>query len=166
MADLIQCPSCTEEVTADSDFCPHCGILFDRGVDVFCETHPENTSSGVCIICRKVVCKECSKVVRGRQFCLSHNKVEVQQDWAKIYQSTEINDAELVRSFLGSQGFTVLPQNFNSIGFVWDGGGDSPQSRSNLNKPAKVFVPIPEYVAAQREFEEWATSNDAMNNEQ
>jgi hypothetical protein len=84
----------------------------------------------------------------------------VQQDWARIFQSTDINEAELVKSILQSGGFTVQVQNFNSIGFVWDGGGDSSLSRSALSKPAKVFVPIPEYLRARDTVREW-TSGDA-----
>jgi hypothetical protein len=52
----------------------------------------------------------------------------------------------------------VQVQNFNSVGFIWDGGGDSPISRSNINKPAKVFVPIPEYLDAMEEIVEWKSS--------
>jgi hypothetical protein len=94
-------------------------------------------------------------VLGGKRFCKDHKSVKVEQDWAKVYQSTEINDAELVRSVLVNAEFHVQVQNFNSIGFVWDGGGDSPQSRSNLGKPAKVFVPIPEFLRAQIFLQEW-----------
>jgi hypothetical protein len=38
---------------------------------------------------------------------------------------------------------------------VWDGGGDSALSRSAISKPAKVFVPIPEYLKAKESLEEW-----------
>jgi len=75
----------------------------------------------------------------NKVFCSEHAEIEVQQDWALVYQSTEISESELIKSILESSGHKVLGQNFNSIGFVWDGGGDSPISRSNINKPAKVL---------------------------
>ena len=155
---MRNCPHCKDEVTADSDFCPHCGSLFTTSKDVVCDTHQDRSASGVCIICRKLVCPKCSSVIHGRTFCSDHKKVEVQQDWAQVFQSTEINDAELVKSVLESAQYRVLVQNFNSIGFSWDGGGDSPQSRSNLSKPAKVFVPIPEYLGAKKTVEDWQSS--------
>lgn len=158
MTEYSNCPVCKEEVTADSDFCPHCGALFATSKDIVCETHQDQTARGVCIICRKLVCSKCSMVIYGRSFCLDHKKVEVQQDWAKVFQSTEINDAELVKSVLEAAEYRVLVQNFNSIGFSWDGGGDSPQSRSNLSKPAKVFVPILEYLDAAKTVEDWQSS--------
>lgn len=159
MAEFINCNRCAEEVTADSDFCPHCGVLFVEAGDVFCDEHTQKSAKCICIICRKLCCEECGVKIGGRNFCQSHCKVKVQQDWAEVFRSTEITDAELVKSVLESVGHKVLVQNFNSIGFIWDGGGDSPISRSNVNKPAKVFVPIPEYCDAVKVVEEWRSSN-------
>ena len=158
MAEFIKCSHCGEEITEDSDFCPHCGVLFAEAGKVFCDLHPLEPGAGVCIICRKLCCEECGAVVRGRYFCSAHRKIKVEQDWAEVFRSTEIADAELVKSVLESAGQKVLVQNFNSMGFIWDGGGDSPISRSNINKPAKVFVPIPEYLDAVQELEEWRSS--------
>jgi hypothetical protein len=89
---------------------------------------------------------------------MEHKKVEVQQDWAMVFESTEINDSELSKSVLEAAGFRVLVQNFASVGYAWDGGGDSPQSRSNLSRPAKVFVPIPEYLGALKAIKEWKSA--------
>ncbi len=158
MTEYGTCPNCEGEVTLDSDFCPHCGVLFEETKDVFCETHQQEMATGVCIICRRLVCPRCSSRRGGRTFCADHAKVEVSQDWAMVYKSTEINDAELVKSVLQSAQHKVLVQNFNSVGYAWDGGGDSPQSRSNLGRPAKVFVPIPEYEDALRVIGEWHDS--------
>jgi RNA polymerase subunit RPABC4/transcription elongation factor Spt4 len=159
MSDITTCSKCNEEVTADSDFCPHCGTLFITVKNVFCDEHPTKSALGVCIICQKLVCDKCGDKVHGRIFCVLHRKVKVEQDWAEVFRSTDISDAELVKSVLESAGQKVSVQNFNSMGFIWDGGGDSPISRSNINKPAKVFVPIPEYLDAIKVVEEWRSSN-------
>ena len=162
----ISCSSCTEEITPDSEFCPHCGVLFDAAANEKCDTHPENLANGICIICRKLVCEECGKVVHGRHFCLEHRSVEVQQDWAQAFQSTDINESELVKSLLESNGFRVLVETFMPMGYVWGGGGDSALSRSAVNKPAKVFVPIPEYLRAEEALKEWKSGeSDAREKE-
>jgi hypothetical protein len=158
MVQYDSCSHCGEDVTEDSDYCPHCGILFPNSESALCDTHQTINATGVCIICRKTVCPRCSKGVHGRTFCLDHKNVEVQQDWAEVFESTEINDAELIKSVLEKSQYRVLVQNFGSIGYAWDGGGDSPQSRSNLSRPAKVFVPIPEYLEALKTVEEWRSS--------
>jgi len=161
--DLIKCYYCGEEITDDSDFCPHCGTLFVDGKDIFCDEHPQKSALGVCVICQKLICDECGVEIHRRNFCMGHRKVKVQQDWAEVFRSTEISDAELVKSVLESAGHKVSVQNFNSIGFIWDGGGDSPISRSNINKPAKVFVPIPEYLKAVEEISEWKSSETGID---
>jgi RNA polymerase subunit RPABC4/transcription elongation factor Spt4 len=153
--EYVNCPVCNEEITEDSDFCPHCGTLFSGAEGQKCDTHSDREANGICIICRMLVCDKCKKVVRGRTFCIDHKKVEVQQDWALTFQSTDINESELARAFLESAGHKVLVQNFAPVGFVWDGGGDSALSRSNISKPAKIFVPIPEYLKAKESLEEW-----------
>jgi hypothetical protein len=158
MSEYKNCHYCKNEVTEDSDFCPHCGALFAEAGNVCCDLHPLEPGTGVCIICRKLCCEECGAKVRGRFFCSAHRKVNVEEDWAEVFRSTDIAEAELVKSVLESAGQKVLVQNFNSIGFIWDGGGDSSISRSNINKPAKVFVPIPEYVNAVQFVEEWKSS--------
>lgn len=158
MTQYRKCSHCGGEVTGDSDFCPHCGILFPAAQQALCETHQTVRATGVCIICRKLVCATCSRTVRARTHCLDHRDVEVQQDWARVFESTEINDSELIKSVLEKAQFHVLVQNFGSIGYAWDGGGDSPQSRSNLFRPAKVFVPIPEYLEALHTVQEWQAS--------
>ena len=155
MQNYVPCPICGEEVTKDSDFCPHCGVVYAESEPVQCEDHPDRKGESLCIICHRVLCKECTRSREGRRFCQDHKSVNVEQDWAQIYQSSEINEAGLVKSVLENAEFHVQVQNFNSIGFVWDGGGDSAQSRSNIGKPAKVFVPIPEYLNAEVALREW-----------
>ena len=61
----------------------------------------------------------------------------------------------MVRAFLEAAEHKVLVQNFAPVGFLWDGGGDSALSRSAISKPAKIFVPIPEYLKAKESLEEW-----------
>jgi hypothetical protein len=142
-------------VTEDSDFCPHCGSLFDRADDVMCDLHGSSRAEGVCIICRTVVCSRCAKKVRGRWLCRIHVSVNVEQDWALVFESPDINEAEFVRSLLESVGLLVVVRNFGPNNVVWDGGGDSLFSRQALNRPAKVFVPIPEYVQARDALADW-----------
>ncbi|HTP80892.1 MAG TPA: hypothetical protein VMM57_10895 [Bacteroidota bacterium] len=152
---MQECTACFGEVTDDSDYCPHCGIIFEQAAAAQCSRHPDSGAVAVCIICRDPLCKKCAHRKRGRYFCVDHRRVAVQQDWAEVLVSTEVLDAELAKSLLESNGFHVLAQNFQSVGFVWDGGGDSPVSRSNIGRPAKVLVPIPEYSSARRTIEEW-----------
>ncbi len=154
MSDLITCSNCGGEVTEDSDFCPHCGYML-TDARLFCEVHPTNEACGVCVICQRLVCEQCSEESERRVFCLDHLEVAVDGDWAEVFRSTDINEAELARALLEEYRFHVEVQNFGSIGYAWDGGGDSPLSRANLNSPAKVFVPLTEYLSAKQLLDDW-----------
>jgi len=162
MVYLGACPQCGGDVTTDSDFCPHCGQLFERAGIQQCGLHPDREARGVCIICHSTVCRECSKLVMGKMFCADHKKVEVVQDWANVFTSAEVHEAELARSILESRNVKVQIQNFQSIGYVW-GGSDSAISRSQISQPAKVFVPIPDYLRALQFLVEWKSGAESAD---
>jgi hypothetical protein len=86
--------------------------------------------------------------------------VKIEQDYALVYSSADIADAELARAVLDSRGFKVVVRDFTPIGYVWDGAGDSTLSREMLRKQAKVFVPIPDYAAALVVLNEWSTGTE------
>ncbi|MBI2618649.1 MAG: hypothetical protein HYW57_01040 [Ignavibacteriales bacterium] len=85
--------------------------------------------------------------------------MKMEQDWALIFESPDINEAELIKSVLESVGQRVVVRNFGPNNVVWEGGGDSLFSRQALNRPAKVFVPIPEYEKAKLALDEWTASS-------
>lgn len=154
MDTVIRCSHCRGEVTEDSDFCPHCGYLL-TDEPLTCQEHPDREASGVCIVCRRLVCDLCSDENERRVFCLDHIDVIIDGDWAEVFRSTDIMEAELAKAVLQEARFHVEVQNFDSIGYAWDGGGESALSRANLNSPAKVFVPLSEYLEAKQVLHEW-----------
>ena len=158
MAENTTCENCEREVTGDSDYCPHCGFLTEGGGRAMCETHPLSHAVGVCIVCGRVLCELCGEMNEDRVFCSEHLDVVVEDDWAEVLTSTDINEAELAKAVLESVGIHVQVQDFGSIGFAWDGGGDSSLSRSQLGKPARVFVPLSEYVQALDALRDWKSS--------
>ena len=158
MSELTTCEHCEREVTADSDYCPHCGFLFEGGEKVTCDTHPLSDAIGVCIICGKPLCELCGETNEDRLFCPDHLDVSVEEDWAEVMVSTDINEAELAKAVLEGAGIHVQVRDFGSIGYAWDGGGDSSLSRSQLGKPARIFVPISEYLGARETLNDWRSS--------
>lgn len=145
--DFENCSNCSERVTADSDFCVHCGAMFTDD-NYFCEKHPTVNAIAVCVICRRLLCRDCP-VKRGvRMFCEDHKNVEISEDWAVAFQSVDYYEANIVRGKLESAGITVNPRNNTSIGFIADGFIESAIGRSILKYPVKVFVPLDQYLQA------------------
>ncbi len=140
MAELTTCANCNNEVTEDSDFCPHCGYLFKDAPPVKCETDLDREASGVCIICQKLVCPLCREVKNKRLFCLDHRAVVVEQDWAMVVQARSVADAEMRKNFLDENGFHTIAQNLGM--------------RIRNRAAARVFVPIPDYLKAKEMLEE------------
>ncbi len=161
MADLGTCAQSGGDVTPDRDFCPHCGQLLAPAGIRQCESHPEREARGVCIICHSLVCRSCSKRVIGKIFCTGHKDVEVVQDWANVFESAEAHEADLARSILESCGLKVQLQNAEAVGFIWGAGNESAISRSQINRPVKVFVPIPDYLRAIQHLAEWESGGAA-----
>jgi len=157
-AETRSCSNCDCEVTEDSDFCPHCGVIFELIEKVLCETHPERPASTVCIICRATLCKECAQRVRRRFFCNEHCSVEVEEDWAEVYRTHDANDAEMVKSVLAAAGVGVQAQNLSPapMGAFF---GESAVFRLLMRYPAKIFVPIPEYAHAVQVLKDWQSDS-------
>ena len=158
MKEYGRCLSCDGEVAEDSDFCPHCGFLFEIAGKLPCDFHPEEAAKAVCVICHRLLCRQCGFREARRWFCLEHKEVEVEQDWALVFETPDINEAELAKSFLQTVGVHVVVRNFGPNTAVWDGGGDSLFSRQALNRPAKLFVPIPEYEQSRLALGEWESA--------
>ncbi|MGA7160706.1 MAG: zinc ribbon domain-containing protein [Bacteroidota bacterium] len=142
-----ECGNCFESVTAESDFCVHCGNLLSEEV-FFCGKHPESKAIAVCVICRRLICKVCAKKKGVKMLCEEHIKVEISEDWVVAFQSFDYYEANIVRGKLESAGITVNPRNNASIGFIADGFIEGPIGRTILKYPVKVFVPLDQYLKA------------------
>ena len=146
-AEYEECGNCSERVTAESDFCIHCGVLLSED-NFSCEKHLSSKAIAVCVICRRLMCDECTKKKAGRMFCDDHKNVEISEDWAVAFQSVDYYEANIVRGKLESAGITVNPRNNTSIGFIADGFIEGAIGRSILKYPVKVFVPLDQYLSA------------------
>jgi hypothetical protein len=134
MDGLTTCGSCSNEVTPDSDFCPHCGVLFEQAPDTMCEIHPDREADGVCIICEKVLCDECCIVKHSRRFCAEHADVEVEGDGAVLCRFSEPDKIAAVEGRLKEAGIEVYPVDQGTI----------------FRQPYTILmVPIPEYLKAR-----------------
>ncbi len=146
MPEFDTCGNCGKEISADSDFCPHCGVLFEHTTGVACETHPDREATRTCVICYQLMCEECRAPSSDRYLCMEHREAELLDDWAKVFQSPNEAEAELVKGLLESF-------NFRSVIL---------RNRIQEAQVVKVFVPLPDYSTAV----EFLQSREVENNQE
>lgn len=132
MEELDNCGNCGEEVATDSDFCPYCGVLFEKAPAVSCEFDHDREADAVCIICQKPVCVHCASLVQKRWFCGEHSTVEVQEGWAKVLESPDSVLIGAMKTVLADSGFEVIDQNWRARG----------------GRKSRLFVPVADYLKA------------------
>jgi len=111
MGGPIVCDNCDEQIEADSQYCPHCGIVFENDeaeVLIHCENHPAVAAVGVCIICGKPVCRDCAISKKGRVFCDNDKHVKIHERWAVLCSTSAEYEAEMVRANLELAGIKAL----------------------------------------------------------
>jgi hypothetical protein len=107
MDETTTCGNCRGEVTTDSDYCPHCGVFFEQAPVVPCDQHGDREADGVCIICGKCVCEQCSVRRGDRLFCSDHEDVSVEGDWAHVLASADEFSVNCVVDRLKAEGIEV-----------------------------------------------------------
>lgn len=132
MVDLDTCGNCGEEAAVDSEYCPHCGVLFENAADATCESDRDREATAVCIICRRFICERCGVQVGNRWLCKEHANVEVVEDWAKVYDSADPVLVSAMKAALEASGLEVIDQNWKARG----------------GRSGKLFVPVPDYLRA------------------
>ncbi|MGA9115686.1 MAG: hypothetical protein WB626_02815 [Bacteroidota bacterium] len=157
MADAPLCVRCSGSLPPGADYCPRCGVLLAPAHPA-CDLHPDREAAGVCVLCERLLCGECAWRAGARSVCAAHAGVFFRGEWVEVFRSSEVAEADMARAVLESEGCPVHTVDFGPVGYVWEGGGEHPLSRSALNKPARVLVPIPEFLRAEKTLNEWRSA--------
>lgn len=110
------CGECEERVSEEATFCPHCGVLLEgppgSRESLFCATHPDRQARGSCVICRRMLCRDCARTRNGRMFCDNDEHVKAAFNWVVACTSSTEYEAEMIRANLEGAGIGVfvLPQ--------------------------------------------------------
>jgi len=162
MPEYDDCGNCGGEVTDDSDFCPHCGVLFEQAPVVACATHNGSGSCAVCVICGRYLCEICAVEVGGRFLCPEHESIKLVENYALVYQSRDVAEAATVRAMLTPSGQVASEDGEGNLDIpVEDDGGQFDVVDANLftrGQLARLYVPIPRYLEAMEILKEWRES--------
>lgn len=145
-----RCPNCKGEVAAEDPFCLRCGSLRINNFVTPCKNHRNRISIGLCVLCRKELCEKCAAQRNRRIRCEDHLDVEIIQDWAAVFDSSDAIGVSFACEVLDSEGIPSHPYDRGSahsfiplvIGtafskWIEDGG-----------VLVKVFVPLADFRRA------------------
>ena len=147
------CADCNFEADDDSDYCPHCGTLFIENIK--CETHSKVKAEGVCVICGKPFCSDCSHSVNNIFLCNEHNDYEVYEGMAKVFGTSDEIQIHFVKSCLEENSFHPFIHSKKSTPMQLGGNDQSlinfSSSRGeNIINEIKLLVPCSEVLEAEK----------------
>ena len=100
----LVCSVCSEPVGPGSTFCTHCGAIQAGALSGAalprCEEHRDRPAAGCCVICRRVLCRACSRMRNGRMFCDNDEHVKSAFRWVVAATRTTVYEAEMIRANL------------------------------------------------------------------
>ncbi len=111
------CPDCGAEVSAQGQFCLHCGSLKNINFVTPCQNHRDRASIGACVLCQKELCKDCTSERNRRIRCEEHLDVEIVEEWAEVFHSNDSMEVSFVREVLDSEGVPSHPYDKGSSHF-------------------------------------------------
>lgn len=130
------CRSCGRAISGDSSFCDGCGAL---GRSRSCDEHPTHVAERACVVCGRVLCRDCDCGSRFAALCSDHGGVKVTQGWAEVWRTSEELEAEFVATELRGCGTDSMVLSQKDHANVVSFGALS---------VVRVLVPAPSYPAA------------------
>ena len=156
-SEFFICDNCENEVSSDSDFCPHCGSLFVE--DASCINHPDVSAEGACVICCEAFCEQCGANVDDVFICNQHDSLEFIDGMVRVFGTNDVVQVEFAKDCLEKNG--LHPFIFSKKASPMHlGGSDYSLFRASGEKPGnsinevKLLVPAGETLDALRSLKE------------
>jgi RNA polymerase subunit RPABC4/transcription elongation factor Spt4 len=83
--ESLYCSNCETQIKNDDEYCPHCGLILLE--EKKCYLHKENEAQGICLICLKLCCNKCGRLINNVFLCNEHNEYEIIEGMARVYGS-------------------------------------------------------------------------------
>ncbi len=104
----MRCKHCNSAHSTEALFCSACGAILSGGNEIECENHSGTNATGVCIVCGKPVCDDCSITHAGKIYCddVTHSAMTTTHSKAAA-AGTEF-DADVLAKNLAANGVAAL----------------------------------------------------------
>ena len=90
------CNHCTSMNRDGMLFCRACGMSMGGTEIVECESHPAANATGICIVCRRPVCCDCSSTKGGKVFCMDASHSRLTETHTRFASAHSEFDADLI----------------------------------------------------------------------
>ena len=104
----MKCKRCKTAGAKDVLFCRNCGIPFHGNVGIECENHPDRDASGICVVCGKPVCDDCTTTKEGKSYCEDASHAQLLTTHVKLASAISVSAAELLARNLTANGVAAL----------------------------------------------------------
>jgi hypothetical protein len=106
------CIYCGVEIEAVDIYCKNCGKIFLTKIEdddeIECENHFERSAIGVCVVCGKPICEECSNEDDGKIFCAEGNHRDFYKGWTVVYTTSIEYEAEMIKANIEGAGIPCV----------------------------------------------------------
>ncbi len=101
------CHACSGPIQEGQRWCDRCGRMVEgtagSTAEIQCETHPNQRAIGLCCVCDRPVCSDCSIKSEGKIFCTGPEHRTYFREWCVVCQTDSEFDADaLVRNLADS----------------------------------------------------------------
>ena len=104
----MKCTHCHSVNTEAALFCSACGFAL-RALDaVECENHSDTAAVGICVVCGKPVCGDCSVARENKLYCNDVAHARLTTTHTKLGDAATEFDADLIVKNLSSNGVPAL----------------------------------------------------------
>jgi hypothetical protein len=104
----MKCPNCQASNAGLALFCHTCGRSLGPQDAVDCENHSGTTATGICAICGKPVCDDCSVSHEGRVYCDDVRHSQLSSAFTRFaFAATEF-EGDLIAKNLLPNGISVM----------------------------------------------------------
>ena len=104
----MTCTRCHAVNSGIALFCHSCGHPLRVNEEVECENHSGTTATGICIVCGKPVCDDCSLSREGKVYCDDVGHSQLMATYTRLAFSPNEFEAEIIAKNLIPNGIPVL----------------------------------------------------------
>lgn len=107
----MTCNNCGSANSGNVLFCRVCGMSIGGSESVECESHPAARATGICVVCGRPVCGDCSMSKDASVFCMDATHAQLLETHVRFAYAENEFDADVVARNLSAHDVptTVFP---------------------------------------------------------